>query len=150
MEGSVRKGKNQLRISTRLINAGTNRNIWSEIFNKEIDNVIDIQIDVAKQVASALGITLTAPELKRIDRKPTSKYSAYDYYLKAVHEDKKWTPESSLKALEYLEKAIELDPEFSEAYSLYAWQYINLSSSTTNIISAKEALKHALPAIKTH
>ena len=145
LEGSVRRDQDMVRITIQLINAITDTHVWAENYDRKLEGVLEIQSEVAKKVAEMLDITLSSSEKKRIERKPTEKFTAYEYYLRAMHEDKKWTVEGSQKAVEYLEKALELDPEFSEAYSLYTWQYIQLSV-TYQVMSTREALKLALPA----
>ncbi|MCK5372174.1 MAG: tetratricopeptide repeat protein, partial [Cyclobacteriaceae bacterium] len=145
LEGSVRRDQDMVRITIQLINAITDTHVWAENYDRKLEGVLEIQSEVAKKVAEMLDITLSSSEKKRIERKPTEKFTAYEYYLRAMHEDKKWTVEGSQKAVEYLEKALELDPEFSEAYSLYTWQYIQLSV-TYPVMSTREALKLALPA----
>lgn len=144
LEGSVRKQGNTLRITAQLIHASSDKHLWAENFDRQLSQVLDVQTDVAKKVAEVLNIKLTEPEVSRIERKATEKYSAYEYYLKAIYEDKKWTPEGAKQAIAYLQKAIELDPEFSEAYSLYAWQYVNLGT-LSSLFDPKEALNQALP-----
>jgi TolB-like protein/Flp pilus assembly protein TadD len=146
LEGSVRRENNRLRISTQLVDVATDQNIWAEVYDRDSKEVLDIQSEVAKHVANALGITLNTQETKRIDRKSTINNAAYEFYLKAVHEDKNWTAKGAKKAVGYLENALEIDPRFSEAYSLYAWQYVNLATLAN--MSVFEAVGFALPAIQ--
>ena len=147
LEGSVRKENDRLRITTQLIDAKADKHLWAQNYDRKLEEVLDIQTEVAKKIAASLDIQLTNPEINRLERKSTEMFSAYDYYLKAIHADKNWTYEGSLEAIGYLEKATDLDPNFSKAYSLYAWQFVHQATTTSKIHPAK-ALEKALPAIK--
>ncbi len=145
LAGSVRRELDMVRITIKLINARTETQVWAENYDRKYEGILKIQSEVAKKVAELLNITLSTPEKERIERMPTTQYTAYDYYLRALKETGVGTAEGERNALEYLDKAIELDPEYSKAYSLYAHRLMHLSVSKP-MMSTQEALKLALPA----
>jgi adenylate cyclase len=83
LEGSVRKEGNQLRITAQLIDAQTDKHLWSESYDRDASEVFAIQAEVARQIADALNVKLTTEEGKRIIEKATNNVEAYEDYLRA-------------------------------------------------------------------
>ena len=83
LEGSVRKEANKLRITAQLIDAQTDKHLWSETFDRDASEVFTIQSEVAQKIANALNVKLTTEEGKRIIEKATDNVEAYEDYLKA-------------------------------------------------------------------
>ena len=83
LEGSVRKEGNNVRITAQLIDASTDRHIWSEQYDRDASEVFAIQSEVAQQIANQLNAKLTADEDKRLQKKATENVAAYEDYLKA-------------------------------------------------------------------
>ena len=83
LEGSVRKEGNQLRITAQLIDAQTDKHLWSESFDRDASEVFAIQSEVAQEIANALNVKLTTEEGKRIVEKATNNVEAYEDYLRA-------------------------------------------------------------------
>lgn len=117
LAGSVRKAGDSVRINVQLIDGSTDKHLWSETFDKNLDDVFTIQSEVAQTVAKTL-LAEIRPEVRlRIETQPTNNTEAYDLYLKAIQlsyidEDQ------NQKAIDLLEKAIKLDPNFSSAYAI--------------------------------
>jgi len=83
LEGSVRKEGNKLRITAQLIDAQTDKHLWSETFDRDASEVFTIQSEVAKRIVSALNVKLTTEEGQRIVEKATDNLEAYDEYLRS-------------------------------------------------------------------
>jgi TolB-like protein len=117
LEGSVRREGNKVRITAQLIDANTDKHIWSESYdNKNASEVFDIQSEVAKKIVNALNVKLTTEEGKRIIEKATDNVEAYEEYLRA-----KKLPLS--ERIEPLLNAIQKDPNFSLAWAELASAY---------------------------
>jgi len=116
LEGSFRKAGNRIRVTTQLIDVAGDEHLWAQNYDRNLDDVFEVQSDVAKQVASALRIHILSPERERIDRKPTDSTHAYSLYLKGRYYWTKRELGDIKKALEYFELAIHEDPGFALGY----------------------------------
>jgi len=83
LEGTVRRASNRVRITVELIDARSDRAIWSEIYDRDQTDIFTIQSEVAESIARKLTATLSPEEKKRIEAKPTDNLEAYDLYLRA-------------------------------------------------------------------
>jgi adenylate cyclase len=128
VEGSVRKAGSRIRISVQLVNARNDGHIWAQNYDRQMNDIFEIQSDVARQVAKALQVRLLSSEQKRLDKLPTSNIEAYTLYLKGRHYTGKsfGDLESLKKAIAYYEEAIANDPNFALAYAYLAWSYNQL------------------------
>jgi len=124
LEGSVRKAASRIRVTMQLINVATQEPIWSESYNREVDDVFAIQTEVAERTAEALRVELFSSDREALQRRPTSNLEAYEFYLRGVHALRTSTDESLSQrvseAIACFEGAIRTDPEFSLAYSYLA------------------------------
>ncbi len=123
LEGSVRKSGNKVRITGQLIDATTGMHIWAERFEGLLDNLFDLQDQIAESVVGAIAPQLERAEIERAKRKPTESLDAYDYYLRGMAKLHNGTREAIAEALPLFYKATELDPEFASAYGMEAWCY---------------------------
>ena len=117
LEGSFRKAGNKIRVTTQLIDVGDDRHIWAQNYDRNLDDVFEVQSDVAKQVADALRVRILSPEKERIERKPTESTTAYALYLKGRYYWNKRILENVKTALEYIELAVHEDPGFALGYA---------------------------------
>jgi adenylate cyclase len=109
VEGSVRKSGNSIRITAQLIEAGTDTHLWSETYDRQLDDIFKIQDDIANRILEALKLTL---KVKQSDYLMTSNVKAYEYYLRAVgHSNSKGDKDQAL-AIKLFQKAVSLDPDF--------------------------------------
>jgi adenylate cyclase len=122
LEGSVRKQRNSLRVTVQLINVEDGFHIWSEKYDREMDDIFAIQDEIALSVTEKLKITLLDDERAIITKNPTENQEAYDHYLKGRFYWNRRGP-SLKKGLEYFSKAVQLDPGFSLAYAGIADTY---------------------------
>jgi TolB-like protein/class 3 adenylate cyclase len=121
LEGSVRKQANRLRVTVQLINVEDGFHLWSEKYDREMDDIFAIQDEIALSVTEKLKITLLETEKENIKAKTENK-EAYDYYLKGrFYWNRRGT--GLRKGLDFFLKAIELDPNFSLAHSAIAETY---------------------------
>ncbi|WP_150644580.1 winged helix-turn-helix domain-containing protein [Pseudomonas fluorescens] len=121
LEGSVRKSGNKVRITGQLIDATTGTHIWAERFEGMLDDIFELQDQIAESVVGAIAPQLERAEIERAKRKPTESLDAYDYYLRGMAKLHSGTREAIEEALPLFYKAIELDPEFASAYGMAAW-----------------------------
>ncbi|MBW9116066.1 winged helix-turn-helix domain-containing protein [Rhizobium cauense] len=121
LEGSLRKSGNKVRITGQLIDATTATHLWAERFEGTLDDIFELQDQIAESVVGAIAPQLERAEIERAKRKPTERLDAYDYYLRGTAKLHSGTREALDAALPLFYKAVELDPEFASAYAMAAW-----------------------------
>jgi TolB-like protein len=121
LEGSVRKAANRVRITGQLIDASAGTHLWAERFEGSLDDIFELQDQIATSVVGAIAPQLERAEIERAKRKPTENLGAYDYYLRGMADLHRGTREVIGEALLLFERAIELDPDFASAYGAAAW-----------------------------
>jgi TolB-like protein len=117
LEGSVRKGGNRVRITGQLIDAVIGTHLWADRFDGSLEDVFDLQDQVAVCVAGVIEPTLQAAEIRRSANRPTNDLTAYDLYLRALATISPITQERIFEALGLLEQAIALDRRYGPALS---------------------------------
>jgi eukaryotic-like serine/threonine-protein kinase len=123
LEGSVRKAGNQVRITAQLVKVSDGFHLWSETYDRNLDDIFAVQDDIARSVAQALSVTLlgrSAPS----SRSRASNVQAYNLYLQGKHLTGRPSPENLRKAISYYEQALRLDPG-------YALAWVGLASAHT-------------------
>jgi tetratricopeptide (TPR) repeat protein len=119
LEGSVRKGGNRVRITAQLIEGETGTHLWADRFDGSLEDVFDLQDQVASSVAGVIEPALQAAETARSAHRPTSDLSAYDAYLRASAAY--FTSQRQIpQALALLEEAIARDPQYGPALGMAA------------------------------
>ncbi|UEM07874.1 winged helix-turn-helix domain-containing tetratricopeptide repeat protein (plasmid) [Skermanella rosea] len=121
LEGSVRKAAHRVRITGQLIDATTGAHLWAERFESALDDIFELQDQVAESVVGAIAPQLERAEIDRAKRKPTESLDAYDYYLRGMANFHQRTREAVTLALPLFHKATELDRDFASAYGMAAW-----------------------------
>jgi len=116
LEGTFKKAGNKIRVTTQLIDVAQDRHLWAQNYDRNLDDVFEVQSDVAKQVADALRVRILSPEKERIEKKPTESTTAYALYLKGRFFWNKRGVENVKKASEYFELAVHEDPSFALGY----------------------------------
>jgi len=119
LEGSVRKSGDQVRITAQLVNVDDGYHLWSESYDRTLDNIFQVQDDIAQAVVAALKETLLGdqPAPDRMAATPTVNTEAYDFYLRAKFQMHKRSPESLERALDYYNRSLELDPDYAPAWA---------------------------------
>src|SRR5712692_3472833 len=116
LEGSFRKAGNQIRVTAQLIDVRDDRHVWAHSYDRNLDDVFGVQTDIAKQVSDALRVKILAPEIDRIDKKPTESTKAYTLYLLGRHHLNRRSIEEIQKAEEYFADAVREDRGFALGY----------------------------------
>ena len=124
LEGSVRKAANRVRITGQLIDATTGAHLWAERFEGNLDDIFELQDQVAMSVVGAIAPQLERAEIERAKRKPTGNLNAYDYYLRGMANLHQGTREATHEALSLFDRAIQLDPDFASAHAMAAWCHV--------------------------
>ncbi|HYC12087.1 MAG TPA: adenylate/guanylate cyclase domain-containing protein [Nitrososphaerales archaeon] len=149
LEGSFKKAGNRIRVTTQLINVAEDKHLWAQNYDRNLDDVFEVQSDVAKQVAEALRVKILAPEKERIEKKPTESTAAYTYYLRGRSIWNRRGLENMKKAMEYFELAVKEDPGFALGYVGQADCAILLRNThdidrEENLVKSKTMLERAL------
>jgi TolB-like protein/Tfp pilus assembly protein PilF len=150
LEGSVRKAGNKVRITAQLINSADGYHIWSDVYDRKLEDIFEVQDEIAGKIANTLREKLTGKEKKEhLVTTATNNLDAYNLYLKGKFNLYKWTPEGGKLGIEYLEQAIAEEPHFALAHSTLAFCYIILgvtgSIATKNAFTrAKEIADHSI------
>jgi adenylate cyclase len=128
LEGSVRRAGKRIRITAQLIDAEDGFHLWSETFDRELEDIFAVQDEIARSIVDALEITLSPKEERVIEQVPTTDVKAYDCYLRGrifLHDQR-----GGVKpALKMFQQAIEIDPAYALAHAgladassvLYTW-----------------------------
>jgi non-specific serine/threonine protein kinase len=112
--GSLRRAGNRLRVNANLVEAATGLTIWAKRYDRELQDVFEVQDEIARSIAEALRVTLSPQEHDAIAAKPTENLEAYDCYLRGRNYARR---ENLEFAMQMFEKAIRLDPGFALAHA---------------------------------
>src|SRR5262249_22362218 len=123
LEGSVRRADNQVRITAQLIDATTGGHLWSERYDRPLQDIFALQDDVVGKIVTTLKLQLTLQEQGILVRKTTDNLEAYDDYLRGREQFNRYTQETNAQARQVFEKALALDPQYAEAYAFLGWTY---------------------------
>jgi serine/threonine-protein kinase len=127
LEGSVRQSGVKVRITAQLINASNGYHLWSETYDRELDDVFAVQDEIASSVAEALKVQLLGEDVDRVHDSGTSNTEAFQSYLRGVHHCNQGSDEKALRdAVASFERAIELDPDYAKAHAglAKAWEQL--------------------------
>ena len=150
LEGSVRKAGNKVRIAAQLINSADGYHIWSDVYDRNLEDIFEVQDEIASKIANTLREKLTGKEKKKpLVTIATKNLDAYNLYLKGKFYLNKWTPESGKRGIEYLEQAIAEEPDFALAHSTLAFCYTLFGvtgsiPTKTAFVRAKEIADRAI------
>lgn len=117
LEGSVRRSGNRLRISVQLVNAADGYHLWSERYDREMQDIFDIQDEIALAVVAALKVKLLGAKKAAVLKRYTDNTEAYQLYLKGQFHYGKYSEAGWRKAIEYFEQALALESEYAPAYA---------------------------------
>jgi adenylate cyclase len=115
--GSVRRFQDSVRITVQLVDVSTNRQLWGNTYKGELDDIFDIQEQVAQQIVEALKLKLSFSEKVSLTKRQTVNAQAYDLYLRGQAYLYRLTKRGTEYAIQLFEKAIELDPRYAAAYA---------------------------------
>jgi adenylate cyclase len=148
LEGSVRKAVDRLRVTVQLIDVQTGFHLWSQRFDRTLDDVFAIEDEIAESVATNLrGRLLTSREKDGLAR-PHARIEAYESYLRARQHLPRMTRLDLGRSVEYLERAIELDPAYAPAFAglatVHATLYEWFGANDEDLVAAERASQRAL------
>jgi len=121
LDGSVRKAANRIRITGQLVDASSGATLWSERFESAIDDLFELQDQLATSVVGALAPHLERAEIERSYHKPTESLDAHDYYMRGMWKFRQVSRSAIDEALPLFYEAVRRDPEFASAYAMAAW-----------------------------
>jgi adenylate cyclase len=127
LEGSVRKAGNRVRITAQLINAADGFHIWSETYDRKLDDIFEVQDEISGIIANKLKEDLSGSQRPTI-KSSIKNITAYTHYLKGLHFKNKITPADTRKAIECFKQAIAIEPGYAQAYAMVAQAYSTLGS----------------------
>ncbi len=147
LEGSVRKSGNKLRVTAQLVNAADGYHLWSERYDRQLEDVFAIQDEIAENIVRALRVMLSEEE-KRAIEVPTADVQAYDYYLRGRQFFHQFRRTGIQFARRMFERAMEIDPNYVRAYAGAAdccsFLYMYWDASKANVEGAETYSRKAL------
>ncbi len=149
LEGSVRTAGSRIRINAQLINVRDGYHLWAERFDRQLEDIFDLQNEVSQKIVDALKISLTDTERQLLTQKPTDDLRAYDFYMRGrelLYLKGKRNTES---AIQMFQNAVTIDPNFASSYaglaeaysSMYEWYDGNSAWLTKAIEMNQKALE---------
>jgi TolB-like protein/Flp pilus assembly protein TadD len=146
--GSVRKSANKLRVSAQLVSVADGYQLWSEKYDRQLEDVFEIQDEIADSIVKALRVMLSDEEKRAIEKVPTENVQAYEYYLRGRQYFHQFRRKGIQFARRMFERAIEVDPGYALAYAgiadCCAFLYMYWDGSKANLESADSASRKAL------
>lgn len=126
LEGSVRKAGNRLRINAQLIDGRSGHHVWAERFDRELEDIFDVQDEITNRIAATIVPELELFEHKAGKAKRTEDFNAWDYYLKGMETFHNETCQGTRASIEMFEKATQLDPNYCDAWARLGWAFARL------------------------
>jgi serine/threonine protein kinase/Flp pilus assembly protein TadD len=148
LEGSVRKAGKRLRLTAQLVNAENNEQLWAERYDRELEDVFQIQDEIAQSIVAALRVVLSDDEKRAIEQLHSPNVEAYGFYLRGRQYFHQHRRKSHEYARQMFERAIELDPNYALAHAgvadccSFLYQYFD--ASPANLKRADAASRRAL------
>ncbi|MBI3861735.1 MAG: protein kinase [Planctomycetia bacterium] len=148
LDGSVRKAGNRLRISVQLVTVADGYHVWSETYNRELQDVFAIQEEIAENIARALQVILSEKEKGGFKRAPTAHVEAYEYYLRGRQYFHQFRRQGYQFALQMFAHAIGIDPGYALAHAgiadCHSLLHMYFDSNPANLEKADDASRKAL------
>jgi len=148
LEGTVRKGGNRIRITAQLIDVKSGFPVWAERYDRLIEDIFDIQIEVSEKIAEALKLSLTESEKRSLAKRPTDDLRAYDFYMRGSEFLSRRGQKDRQTAIQMFEHALSIDSNFSLAYvalaEAYSFNYLVYSGDRSSLEKMMEMNEKAL------
>jgi adenylate cyclase len=127
LEGSAQKSGNRLRITAQLIDATTGHHLWSEKYDRDMEDLFALQDEITHKIIIELQVKLTEGEQARVSHKSTNNLEAWSYAVRGLKLFERTSKENNAKAMEFFERAVELDPNYVWAWVRLAWTHVMAS-----------------------
>jgi TolB-like protein/class 3 adenylate cyclase/Tfp pilus assembly protein PilF len=156
LEGSVQRSEDRVRILVQLIDAISGRHLWSERYDRDLNDIFALQDEIAKQIMTALQVKLTEGEYASGIAKTTSNLKALEFFWRAEELFIHFAESDNAEARRWAEKAIKLDPNFAGAWALIGWTHLadagyrRTKSPVQSIKQAGEFAKKAIALDETN
>ena len=148
LEGSVRKSGNRLRITAQLVNVEDGYQLWSETFNRQLEDVFEIQDEISQNISKALRLILSKPQQGAGIAEPTDNVEAYDHYLRGRRYFHQFRRQGYEFAVQMFHRAIELDSNYARAYAgvadCHSLLYTYWETTPEHLKAADEASRKAI------
>ncbi|MGK2963762.1 MAG: protein kinase domain-containing protein [Gemmatimonadaceae bacterium] len=148
LEGSVRKAGMKLRITAQLVDVADGYQLWSQRYDRDMEDVFAIQDEIAQNIVKALSVILSDDEKRAIEKVPTANVEAYECYLRGRQFFHQFQKSSLEFARQMFARAIDIDPTYALAYAGMADScsilYTNFDASEVNLRNADTASMRAL------
>jgi len=143
IEGSIMREGNRVRVTVQLIDAASDQHIWAETYERDFTDVMALQADVARAVARAVQVNLTAEDEQQLARSLTIQPATFESYLRAMFQFRKETPDGYRRGIDILKEALENDPTSALAYAGLAQGFSELGHSPYPVRGAYSRAKAA-------
>ncbi len=153
LEGTIRwdragESHGRVRITPQLIRVEDDTHLWSERYDRVLEDIFEVQSDIAQRGVDELHVVLLQPEAERLESRPTGNPEAYQAYLAGMQYSDSLDGDQLRRAVEMFEKAVELDPEFAAAYGRLSGAHLILyreyDPSPKRLESARQTAEQAL------
>jgi TolB-like protein/thioredoxin-like negative regulator of GroEL len=145
VDGTVQRSAGQVRISVRLVDAVSDRNIWARDYTREMKDVLALQGDVARTIAAEIRVSFAPAEDARLARAVAVNPQALEAFLKGRYYWNRRTDDDLTQALAHFRRALQLQPDYAPAYAGIAQCFVVLPA-LSGVMSAAEALPQAVDA----
>ncbi len=128
LDGSIQREKDDIRVNAQLIDTGDASNLWSDIYDKKLESILELQDEISQSIVQALQLELRPKSVAIAKKDRPKNMKAYEYYVKGMHYTKSkfvltFKEEDFKAGVEMFNKALEIDPEYMMAYVGLAWVY---------------------------
>ncbi|UWQ62207.1 adenylate/guanylate cyclase domain-containing protein [Leisingera caerulea] len=123
VDGSVQIAGERLRANAQLIDATTGKHLWAEQYDRNLQDIFQVQDEITRTVASTLSTSINLAEYDRLKHQPTESLGAYELSTRAQEHSLRFNKTDNIQAQQLSEQAIALDPDFAGAYAELAWAH---------------------------
>ena len=151
LEGSVRKSGHRVRITAQLIDGVSGHHIWAEKYDRELDDIFEVQDEIAQAITAIVAPELAKAEFKRSATKRPEDLDAWDYFLRGMAMIHELTCEGNAKARELFKSALAIQPDYGDAHAGIASSYVRdiefqcvedrMATATLAMQAARNAVK---------
>ena len=151
LEGSVRKSGARVRITAQLIDGASGHHLWAERYDRELDDIFEVQDDIVQRIAALVAPELARAELRRSTNKQAEDLDAWDLCLRGMAPVRERTREGNAKARELFSRAIAVRPDYADAFTGLAMSYnidVLIGAAEDRTATATQAMEAARKAIE--